>query len=82
MPDWLNAFAMTFVPLLIVIDALGNLPFIISLSEAVPRREQRKVIHIGVHTATVVGVVFLSSGQFALDAFGWLVCHRGRTHPL
>ena len=35
MDNWIESFVLTFVPLFIVIDALGNLPFVISLSEGV-----------------------------------------------
>jgi multiple antibiotic resistance protein len=62
----LQSFVFTFVPLFIVMDPLGNLPFIISLSEGMSRREQRNMIHIAIVTATVVGLVFLFFGRFIL----------------
>jgi len=65
--SWQEAFVMTFVPLFIVIDALGNLPFIISLSEDMTTRERRKMVHIAILTATVVGLAFLFFGQFILN---------------
>jgi multiple antibiotic resistance protein len=67
MAEHLQYFAFTFVPLFIVIDALGNLPFVISLSEGVMKQERRKMIHIATITATVVGLVFLFFGQFILQ---------------
>jgi len=70
MPDWLESFVLTFVPLFIVIDALGNLPFVISLSEGMTRHERRKMIHIAAATATVVGLAFLFFGQFILNVMG------------
>ncbi|MBI4267835.1 MAG: MarC family protein [Chloroflexi bacterium] len=66
MNTWLESFVLTFVPLLIVIDALGNLPFIISLSEGMTRQERYKMVHIAIVTATIVGLVFLLFGQFIL----------------
>ncbi len=66
MPSWLESFILTFVPLFIVIDALGNLPFVISLSEGMPAPERRKVIHIAVIAATIVGLAFLFFGRFIL----------------
>lgn len=70
MHDWLESFALTFVPLFIVIDALGNLTFIISLSEGMTGRERRKMVHIAIITATVVGLAFLFFGQFILNVMG------------
>jgi multiple antibiotic resistance protein len=64
--SWTESFALTFVPLFIVIDAIGNLPFVISLSEGLATRERRKMIHIAIITAAIVGLVFLFFGQFIL----------------
>jgi len=57
---------MTFVPLFIVIDAFGNLPFVISMGEGITQRERRKMVHLAIITATVVGLIFLFFGQFIL----------------
>jgi multiple antibiotic resistance protein len=60
-------FVLTFVPLFIVIDALGVLPFLVSIEEGMARREKTKVINVAVITATTIGLVFLFFGQFILD---------------
>jgi multiple antibiotic resistance protein len=70
MAEHLQDFVLTFVPLFIVIDALGNLPFVISLSEGMSKQERRKMIHVATITATVVGLVFLFFGQFILKVMG------------
>jgi len=67
MDNLLQSFILTFVPLFIVIDALGNLPFVISLSEGMSRGERRKMIHIATVTATIVGLAFLFLGQLILQ---------------
>jgi len=64
--DWLEPFILTFVPLFIVIDALGNLPFVVSLSEGISTRERSKMMHLATITATIVGLAFLFFGQFIL----------------
>ncbi len=66
MAQYLHDFVLTFVPLFIVIDALGILPFVISISEGMSKHERRKMIHLATITATVVGLVFLFFGQFIL----------------
>ena len=66
MAEHLQYFVLTFVPLFIVIDALGNLPFVVSLSEGMMKTERRKLVHVAVITATAVGLVFLFFGQFIL----------------
>lgn len=70
MAEHLQYFVLTFVPLFIVIDALGNLPFVISLSEDMAKWERRKMIHIAIITATAVGLIFLFFGQFILKVMG------------
>jgi len=70
MPDWSQSFILTFVPLFIAIDALGNLPFIISLSEGMSKDERRKMLHIATGTAAIVGLAFLFFGQFILAVLG------------
>lgn len=70
MGNYLQYFVLTFVPLFIVIDALGNLPFVISLSEGMTRQERRRMIHSATITATIVGLVFLFFGQFILKVMG------------
>jgi multiple antibiotic resistance protein len=64
----LQSFILTFVPLFIVVDALGILPFVISMGEDMSRRERRKMINVATITATIVGLVFLFFGQLILRA--------------
>ena len=66
----LQYFILTFVPLFIVIDALGILPFVISMSEGMSKQERRKMIHVATITAIIVGLVFLFFGQFILRVMG------------
>ncbi len=68
MHSWQDSFVFTFVPLFIVIDAIGNLPFVISASEGMSKPERRKMINIVVITAAIVGLLFLFLGQFILNA--------------
>ena len=64
--SWQN-FVMTFVPLFIVIDAFGNLPFVITMGENKTKPERLRMVHLAVITATIVGLVFLFFGRFILD---------------
>jgi len=70
MGNHLQDFVLTFVPLFIVIDALGNLPFVLSLSEEMMRQQRRRMIHVAIITATMVGLVFLFFGQLILKVMG------------
>lgn len=67
MNNLLQSFILTFIPLFIVIDALGTLPVILSLSEGMSKPERRRMIHVATATATVVGLIFLFLGQLILQ---------------
>lgn len=69
MDNW-PPFVLTFVPLFIAMDAVGILPFVISLSKGMSSHEQRKTIHIATGTAAVLGLAFLFFGQFILNVMG------------
>jgi multiple antibiotic resistance protein len=63
-----ESFIFTFVPLFIVIDAFGNLPFVISATEGLPATRRRKMVNIAIVTAAIVGLIFLFLGQLILNA--------------
>lgn len=62
-----ESFLLTFVPLFIVLDALGIVPFLIVMSDGMSRQEQRKTINISVLTAAIVGLAFLFFGRAVLS---------------
>jgi len=70
MNNWPESLALTFVPLFIVIYAIGNLPFVLALGESLSSREKRRMVHIAAATAAVIGTAFLFLGQFVLDIMG------------
>ena len=68
--SWVEQFIKTFVPLFIVIDAFGNLPFVISMSEGMARSERNRMVLVAVFTAAIVGLAFLFLGRFVLNLMG------------
>jgi len=70
MHSFFSSLGLTFVPLFIVIDAIGNLPFVMALTEGMSQHERRRVIHVAMITAAVVGLAFLFFGKLILDALG------------
>jgi multiple antibiotic resistance protein len=70
MADSWHDFIMTFVPLFIVIDAFGNLPFLIMAGQEMDRRQKTRMVNYAILTATLVGLVFLFLGQFILNVMG------------
>lgn len=61
---------LTFIPLFVVLDAPGNLPMVVALTDGTTRKEKVKVINVAVVTAVMVGLAFLFFGLFLLKAMG------------
>ena len=68
MDSFWQQFVLTFVPLFIVIDALGILPFLVSMDDDMEPKERHKVINVAIITAAVVGLAFLFFGKLILQA--------------
>jgi multiple antibiotic resistance protein len=66
--QWLNTLIVTFIPLFVVVDPIGNLPFIISLFEKTSQK--RRTVDLAVVTATVIGFIFLFLGKLILSLMG------------
>jgi multiple antibiotic resistance protein len=67
MSGLLTNFILTFIPLFIVVDAPGNLPIIITLTEGASYHERNRIIHLAIVTATIVGFIFLFLGGAILN---------------
>lgn len=68
--SWIDSFILTFVPLFIVIDAIGNVPVVVSMSERLSRESRIKIYNYATITAAIVGLVFLFLGQLVLNLMG------------
>lgn len=61
-------FPLTFIPLFVAIDVIGNLPIFISLTNGVARKERRKLTVQATITALVICLVILLAGQIIFNA--------------
>ncbi len=68
MTGWLQSLVLTFIPLFIVMDSFGNLPYVIQVTEGLPSDQQHRIIHIATITAALIGLVFLFFGRLILTA--------------
>lgn len=67
MDNFFETFILTFVPIFIVIDALGTVPFISSMTAEATSRERRRIVNVSILTAIIVGLAFLFLGSFILE---------------
>ena len=54
---------LTFIPIFVAMDPLGNMPIFISLTEGLRKQEMRKIIRDAVITASIAILVFLFVGK-------------------
>lgn len=63
-------FWLSFIPLFVAIDAIGSLPFILSLLQGLPTKQQSRMINFALLTALGLGVGFVFIGQFVFSILG------------
>jgi len=64
----LREFALTFVPIFFAMDAVGNLPIFLALTQRVQPKQRRRTVNLATLTALGVGLGFIGVGRaiFAL----------------
>ena len=59
--DFFDDLGLSIIPLFVAIDAIGSLPFILSLTQDMSPTERPKVIRYAMLTAFVLGLAFIGS---------------------
>jgi multiple antibiotic resistance protein len=67
--------ALSFVPLFVAIDAMGNVPIVISLTEDMTIAQRARVVNIALVTAAAMGLAFLFAGKYILEFLDISVPH-------
>lgn len=70
MLESLKPYILTFIPLFVAVDAIGNIPLFVSLVESLHKKEKQKVIADSVATAAVVAILFMLVGKLILRTLG------------
>jgi len=66
----LEPFVLTFIPIFVAVDAIGNIPLFISLVEGANKTQRHKIVVDSVTTATVVAILFMFVGKWVLRFIG------------
>jgi len=66
----MEAFLRIFIPLLIIMDPIGNLPFFLAFTKDNTERERKEIAALACVTAGIVLCVFASTGNLLLNIFG------------
>jgi len=67
--------ALSFVPLFVAIDAIGNVPIVIGLTEDMTIKQRARLVNLALFTASIVGFAFLFAGKYILEFLSIAVSH-------
>lgn len=70
MLNLLRACVLSFIPIFVAVDSIGNIPLFISLVEGTSLKQRRKIIIDSVTTATAVAILFMLLGKWVLRFIG------------
>ena len=59
----IQELALTFVPLFFAMDAVGNLPIFLALTQEIEPKHRRRAVHLSTLTALGVGLGFVAIGK-------------------
>jgi multiple antibiotic resistance protein len=63
MVEIIRELALTFVPLFFAMDAVGNLPVFLTLTQEIEPKHRRRAVHLSALTGLGVGLVFVAIGK-------------------
>jgi multiple antibiotic resistance protein len=70
MVEIIRELALTFVPLFFAMDAVGNLPIFLALTQDAEPKHRRHAVHLATLTALGVGLVFVAIGKAIFSLLG------------
>lgn len=70
MGNLLHSFILSFIPVFVATDAIGNIPLFVGLTEGLPDPERRRVANISVLMATSIALAFMFGGRLVFEVMG------------
>ncbi|MCX5714146.1 MAG: MarC family protein [Candidatus Omnitrophica bacterium] len=70
MLERLQPFILTFIPIFVAVDAIGNIPIFVSLVDGLNKSQRQRAISDSVTTATFVAIIFMFVGKWVLRLIG------------
>ncbi|MCK9615383.1 MAG: MarC family protein [Candidatus Omnitrophica bacterium] len=70
MQNIFEPYLLSFIPIFVAVDAIGNVPIFVSLIDGAKGPKRRKIIIDAVTTATAMAVIFMVAGKYILRLLG------------
>ena len=71
--DLLKQFMLSFIPIMVALDAPGTLPLYVGMTEGMEKQERKRIVRQSIITAFLVTVGFILVGRAIFNALGILV---------
>lgn len=65
-----ESYLLAFIPIFVAVDAVGNIPVFLSLTEGINKKQRHKIVTDTVTTATLVALLFIFIGKLILRFIG------------
>jgi multiple antibiotic resistance protein len=66
----LEPYILSFIPIFVAVDAIGNVPLFLSLVEGTTKKQRHKIVIESATTATLVAIIFMFAGKWVLNLLG------------
>lgn len=66
----IEIYLLTFIPIFVAVDSIGNVPLFLGLVEGTTKKQKHRIILDSVTTATAVAVIFMFAGKLVLRFIG------------
>ena len=73
MTELLKQFLLSFIPIMVALDAPGTLPLYVGMTEGMDEQERKRIVRQSIITAFLVTVGFILVGRAIFNALGILV---------
>ena len=73
MTELLKQFLLSFIPIMVALDAPGTLPLYVGMTEGMDNQERKRIVRQSIITAFLVTVGFILVGRAIFNALGILV---------
>jgi len=71
--DLAKASFLSFIPIMVALDAPGTLPLYVAMTEGIKKRERRTIVRQSIITALLITIGFVFLGRAVFQALGILV---------
>lgn len=71
--DLAKASLLSFIPIMVALDAPGTLPLYVAMTEGIKKHERRKIVRQSILTALLITIGFVFLGRAVFTALGILV---------